>query len=487
MTEALTSTFALPHSGQANVLLVTDGEIEAIGSVLEAAKASNQRVFVVGIGTSPAEAHLRRLAQATNGACEFVAPGEVVEPAVLRMFHRLSSLPVTELKVQWPVGCEAITSTNLPAAVFDGDTVTFSARLRCSVATDVEERTKLLGRVGGQGELVEIASLEAKLINDPENTLARMAANSRYQEVKRCEETQSFIKGQLPTLAEKYQLVTEDTSFILVHARAAQDKPADMPEMRQVASMLAAGWGGHGSVQSPSAASSILPSSRRADAQGADRTPASMHVPSVWRTNRSPAAARIDARSMGGMDSFEIPAFLRRQADTEDDIPFGGPVAKSRRNPDFWSSRGKATVKAQDAALADDWDEGYTGLTPAGFVNYLRINEKSGWPTSYKGLQTSGLGLPVIEWLEFVIGEGQDEKAVVAAFIAVMLEFNFTLRQGYSKAVQAIMSVVTGREATSGGVTDSALLAEIKSVLEGATGRRWPRAVVDFAEAKYAS
>ncbi len=41
----------------------------------------------------------------------------------------------------------------------------------------------------------------------------------------------------------------------------------------------------------------------------------SMAVPSVWRTNRTQAAAKVDALSSGGMDDFEIPAFLRKQAD----------------------------------------------------------------------------------------------------------------------------------------------------------------------------
>jgi hypothetical protein len=36
-----------------------------------------------------------------------------------------------------------------------------------------------------------------------------------------------------------------------------------------------------------------------------------MAVPSVWRTNRTMAAAKVDALSSGGMDDFEIPAFLR--------------------------------------------------------------------------------------------------------------------------------------------------------------------------------
>jgi cell division protein FtsZ len=40
-----------------------------------------------------------------------------------------------------------------------------------------------------------------------------------------------------------------------------------------------------------------------------------MAQPAVWRTNRTMAAAKVDALASGGMDDFEIPAFLRRQAD----------------------------------------------------------------------------------------------------------------------------------------------------------------------------
>ncbi len=40
-----------------------------------------------------------------------------------------------------------------------------------------------------------------------------------------------------------------------------------------------------------------------------------MTVPSVWRTNRTTAASKVDALSSAGVDDFEIPAFLRKQAD----------------------------------------------------------------------------------------------------------------------------------------------------------------------------
>ena len=40
-----------------------------------------------------------------------------------------------------------------------------------------------------------------------------------------------------------------------------------------------------------------------------------LSVPSVWRNNRSQAAAKVDALAAGGMEDLDIPAFLRRQAD----------------------------------------------------------------------------------------------------------------------------------------------------------------------------
>jgi cell division protein FtsZ len=39
------------------------------------------------------------------------------------------------------------------------------------------------------------------------------------------------------------------------------------------------------------------------------------HTPSVWRSGRTQAAAKVDALASNGMDEIEIPAFLRKQAD----------------------------------------------------------------------------------------------------------------------------------------------------------------------------
>jgi cell division protein FtsZ len=40
-----------------------------------------------------------------------------------------------------------------------------------------------------------------------------------------------------------------------------------------------------------------------------------LNTPSVWRTNRTQAADKVNGMSSAGMDDLEIPAFLRKQAD----------------------------------------------------------------------------------------------------------------------------------------------------------------------------
>ena len=40
-----------------------------------------------------------------------------------------------------------------------------------------------------------------------------------------------------------------------------------------------------------------------------------LNTPSVWRSARTQAAAKVDALASNGMDEIEIPAFLRKQAD----------------------------------------------------------------------------------------------------------------------------------------------------------------------------
>lgn len=320
MNSALKGVMSLQHDRPCDVLLITDGEVYAIDEILATAKSSEHRIFVVGIGSSPAEGLLRRLASDTGGSCEFVSAGESAGPAVLRMFNRLRGPSMTDLRVVWKNAGEAELLNELPTAVFDGDTVTLFAKLSRAVATDLKVEVELLGRVKGtDSAYAVIAGTSFDNIEDGRNTLARVAANARYHRLTEkaaamsettgvgdSQDVQSSLETEAALIAERYQLVTDKTNFVMVQTRDTGLKPDEMPELRQIASMSPAGWSGMGRVSASSKiAYSVVP---QVEVLSMHNTSA-MSIPSVWRTNRSRVSIDDDLHNQS-----YLPSFSRRQA-----------------------------------------------------------------------------------------------------------------------------------------------------------------------------
>ncbi len=84
------------------------------------------------------------------------------------------------------------------------------------------------------------------------------------------------------------------------------------------------------------------------------------------------------------------------------------------------------------------WTESdhYTGLTPLGVCEWLRITPEVAWPTTYEGLRRMGLGNWVVEWLEIAVaheGAGRHEEAVVVrTFLHLLAESE--MRRRWSRA-----------------------------------------------------
>jgi Ca-activated chloride channel family protein len=297
---ALLSTFGIKtpanNEQDAAVLLITDGEVWDIESIVSSAAKSGQRIFAVGVGSAPAESLLRDLAERSGGACELVSPNENMAQAVLRMFKRMRAAKAVDMQVDW--GGKPIWQSRLPRQLFDGETVHVLTQL---VAPPTAAPT-LRWQADGRRAQVQAEILSA----DVQGIVARMAGARRMIEAPSSEESLQ--------LALKYQLVSTQTNLILVHVRADGEKANGLPALQQIDQMLAAGWGGFGSVlestvqYSKSAVATCGAVSSQPDY-------ASMATPSVWRTrDRTNAMARVDALATGGMDDFEIPAFLRKQA-----------------------------------------------------------------------------------------------------------------------------------------------------------------------------
>jgi hypothetical protein len=282
MEAALKAVFALPVSRDcagADVLLVTDGEIWQAQEMIAAARARGHRVFAIGVGSSPAEGVLRSLAEATGGACEFATPGEALEAAAGRMLVRIRQQPWRDARIDW--GCEPVWQTTLPTSVFGGDTVIALAGMSASAAAP----TVRLLAMGAQRAETEVARGEADA-PCPGDTLPRIAAARRIG---------TADEGEALELAVAYQLMSKHTNCILVHQRAEADKATEEAELRQVSSMLAAGWG---------ATSTVM--------ESASISYSAMSTPTVWRSARAPVDMDIQF-SLASADDSEMSAYLHEQ------------------------------------------------------------------------------------------------------------------------------------------------------------------------------
>lgn len=252
IASALNSTFSLPSQYNSSVLLITDGQVSAIDAILAQARQSQHRVFVIGIGSSSADALLQRLAQETGGACDFVAPGEAVQPAIERMFNRMRTPLFHNLKVQWPDGAVP-TAVAMPVrTAFDGDTLHVSGWFdtpprgmvtllanhyeehECDDDYDAYEKSsRVICQAPINTDHLSFSLSASSGHASQSMALSRLAAAQLLDE-----------RGNDHNLAVRYQLITEHTSFLLTHQRPNAERATDMPTLHQVKQMTPAGWSG---------------------------------------------------------------------------------------------------------------------------------------------------------------------------------------------------------------------------------------------------
>jgi len=308
----------LEVTDSADVLLITDGDVWNIENILASARISGHRVYTIGVGSAPAESLLRELAKDTGGSCEFVTPREDMRGAVDRILTRMRSAQEVRFAIKW----NAIEdkhkdhewASTLPPQLIDGETVHLYARLPAKT----EKPPVLICKTLVKDEEQEVSSAKPSSITwDTEGIVARLVAAAQIGELTEGKADTKLAKS----LAMKYQLVTQHTNLFLVHERAEENKADGSPKLQQVAQMQAAGFGGFGNVIQESRNVDMMVhrsmSMSFEDASlGGDY--GRLNTPSVWRTNRTQAAAKVDGMASAGMDEIEIPAFLRKQSDLLD-------------------------------------------------------------------------------------------------------------------------------------------------------------------------
>lgn len=417
MGPALMDTFELASKEPADVLLVTDGNIHAIDHVIKLAKESKHRLFIVGIGSAPSETNLRRMAEETMGACDFVAPGEDVGPAVTNMFARLRSSAAMDLSFCLPQSGTPTWIAPMERIAYDGDTIYVFTRVEGK-----PEGVVSLSGVKEDGAEVLVGSVLLPSISENESDLSRLAVSGYLHKMI---DDEGRTSGAWQQMAEDYQLVTDCTNFFMLVDRA-EDKASVMPELHKVAQMIPAGYGGIGSVTgsreiAASRSSIRFCMSSDASAFGDFRQ---FDLPSGMRSARQSIGAasnlKVEDFVSQGVDHYDIPAFLRKEGLDE-------------KEASVW------TLDVKDVRLYNDTIE-YEGLTPLGTYQWVRHKTVNEWPTAYSGLLEIGVPEAIVDWLELLIASENesDEATVIASFLYAFL--SPTIEQLLSKSVIAYES-----------------------------------------------
>lgn len=355
----------------ADVLLITDGEVWNIENILASARISGHRVYTIGVGSAPAESLLRELAKDTGGASEFVTPREDMRGAVDRILTRMRSAQEVRFAIKW----NAIEdqhkdhewASTLPPQLIDGETVHLYARLPAKTEKPPVLICKTLVKDEGQ----EVSSAKPLSITwDAEGIVARLCAAAQIGELTEGKADTKLAKS----LAMKYQLVTQHTNLFLVHERAEENKAEGLPKLQQVAQMQAAGFGGFGKVIQESRNVDMMVyksmSMSFEDASlGGDY--GRLNTPSVWRTNRTQAAAKVDGMASAGMDDIEIPAFLRKQSDSLNQIVQGSTTSPGKMK---YADSMDPSLISQLVSKVKDWVAPSTPIQPR-VLNNQDLNE----------------------------------------------------------------------------------------------------------------
>jgi len=301
--DALISTFNLGDGEyQSDVLLITDGEIWETEEVIQEAKDSGNRVFAIGVGSAPAESFLQELAEKTGGACELVAPKENIEQAIVRMFNRIRLPRINGVHIDWGSKEEPLWVSGNTQTIFHGNTTHLFAGF------DHPIRTTPTLSLSIEDQLEKGSVSSNQLIQSVDFNLARLGASMRLK---------TLTRGKDKTeLAVRYQLVTENTNYILVHLRSEEEKSQDLPELQKIAQMQAAGWSGTGSVEANSKDSGIADlrfSISRCESVSFSHSPAMYEIPALQRRNSAHNVDRLKAflEENDSDDFYDIPAFLR--------------------------------------------------------------------------------------------------------------------------------------------------------------------------------
>ncbi|WP_068546512.1 VIT and vWA domain-containing protein [Thalassotalea crassostreae] len=274
---------------QSDILLLTDGEIwrdqEQLFKLIIQAQESNCRVSVLGLGNSVNESLLSEIAKQTGGYAIFVNPNENIADKVATLLAQMKSAKGKQRFEQVP----HTTWKSLPSSF-----VNQMPSIAYMMGKELPERDLVCLQQANEEQSTQQTIPWQQATGMQAKALTAITVTQRMFEASHSEKQ---------ILAETYEQISDYTSFIMVAER--EEKQSQMPKLKHVPQMQ-------------------VEMQRNINIDMADAHCMSMPMESY--SMKSPAAQQGSLKryskssSFSSSDSFDIPAFLRRQADPVDEV-----------------------------------------------------------------------------------------------------------------------------------------------------------------------
>jgi Ca-activated chloride channel homolog len=210
-----------------DVFILTDGQVAGTEQILAQARATNIRLFCLGIGSASQDRFLSLLARETGGVSRFVTARERVDLPAVDLFASMGLPVASGLKTTGNVQPEP------PSVVFAGNPVLlFGETTETSQTLDLTwdgGRMKITVPMGDAqtGQTVRLLQ-GSRLITDWESRYPPGAALLALDKRKH-----NRVADRLSTLSRTYGLASREMSLVAVVKRS-DDRPGAIPDTRVV-------------------------------------------------------------------------------------------------------------------------------------------------------------------------------------------------------------------------------------------------------------
>ncbi|XP_077334259.1 von Willebrand factor A domain-containing protein 5A-like [Lithobates pipiens] len=218
------------------IFVLTDGEVRNTKQVIKEVQknAENHRCFTFGIGEGASTSLIKGMARAGNGIYDFIIGKDRIQPKVLRALRYSLQPPVKEVSLTWtlPSGMEAIVLSEVPTAIFQGQSSIVYAQLNGKVENEAEGEVCLQYKFNDE-ILKNTLHFLLTVQNAERPTIHRLAAKTLISDLEHGSESEEVKKKILETSLQSgvvssltaYVAVNEDTKTPVEGTPVTRDPP----------------------------------------------------------------------------------------------------------------------------------------------------------------------------------------------------------------------------------------------------------------------